>query len=492
MRRSAAAAGGVGTVDHFRRWASGLVLDTGDGWELETFQVAIVRDILAGVPEVWACIPEGNGKTTLMAGVALYHGAHVPNPFVPVGASTREQAEVMYRQAEGFVHRSPGLAGQFKCQDGYRRIKCLETVGRIQVYAADDRTADGVIPTLALLDELHRHRDLRLYRTWRGKIEKRGGQILAISTAGEPGSEFEEARAAILRAARRRTGRGAHVRAEGAGIVLHDWAVRDRAACEDMRQVAKANPLRAITPGALARKRRSPTMTAEHWQRFVCNIATREAGQAIDPEVWNGLAEPGLEADRSAWTIGWLDLGWQIDTTALGVLVWEAFDRRVVSGVRILAPPVAEGSIVDALLDLQADFGPEGWVYDPNAGGRQMAQLLGAGEHPRQAARGVGPLTFIEHPQDNALMSLAAARFDEAVRSGWIVHDGGAGLRTHVLNAVRQTISGERWRYDRPADARGRRRAQYPIDALTGLVMGHSIAVAERAQQARRRWGVVA
>jgi hypothetical protein len=43
--------------------------------------------------------------------------------------------------------------------EGYRRIKCLRSGGRIQVFAADDRTGDGVF-TLALLDELHRHRDL--------------------------------------------------------------------------------------------------------------------------------------------------------------------------------------------------------------------------------------------------------------------------------------------------------------------------------------------
>ena len=33
---------------------------------------------------------------------------------------------------------------------------------------------------------------MRLYRTWRGKLDKRGGQIVVISTAGEPGGEFEE------------------------------------------------------------------------------------------------------------------------------------------------------------------------------------------------------------------------------------------------------------------------------------------------------------
>jgi phage terminase large subunit-like protein len=187
------------SVDHFRRYAEVLLLDSGEHWQLEGFQAEIVGDIFAGHAEVWAVVPEGNAKTTLLGGLALYHGDYTDSAFVPIGASSREQAEIMYRQAEGFVLRTPELAGRFKCQEGYRRIKCLRTGGRIQVYAADDRTADGVIPTLAILDELHRHRDLRLYRTWRGKLDKRGGQIVAISTAGEPGSEFEETRDQIRR-----------------------------------------------------------------------------------------------------------------------------------------------------------------------------------------------------------------------------------------------------------------------------------------------------
>jgi phage terminase large subunit-like protein len=114
---------------------------------------------------------------------------------IPIAASSREQAEIMYRQAEGLVSRSPELRPRFRAYDGYRRIKCLRTGGRIQVFAADDRTGDGIIPGgLALVDELHRHRDLKLYRTWRGKLEKRGAQLIAISTAGEPGGEFEETR----------------------------------------------------------------------------------------------------------------------------------------------------------------------------------------------------------------------------------------------------------------------------------------------------------
>ena len=464
------------TVDHFRRYARLLVLDDGSNWEPEDFQLQFVEDLFAGHREVWLVVPEGNGKTTLLAGVALYHGDYTPDAMVPIGASSRDQCEVLHNQAAGFVRRTPGLDKRFRIFDGYRRIRCERTNGRIQVYAADDRTGDGVIPTLPLLDELHRHRDLRLYRTWRGKLDKRQGQLAAISTAGEPGSEFEEIRSLHKSQAAEITEQGGHIRAEGGGMVLHDWAVPRDGDVDDMATVEAANPLRSITTKTLQAKYDSPTTSRPHWKRFVCNIATRIDGDGVSPEEWDALREDDLEPDRSKWAIGFLDLGWKIDTTAMGVLIWESETRRVIAGVRVLEPPVDEGDIVDGLVVLQREFRPAGWAYDPNASGQQMAQLLDKGQHPRQA--GV-EFDFFEHSQDNAPMALAAARLDEAIRGGWFVHDGNKNLRSHVLNAVRKSLGGEKYRYDRPLDAKGERRKKFPIDALTGLLMGNSVAVDE-------------
>lgn len=464
------------TVDHFRRYARLLVLDDGSTWEPEDFQLAFVEDLFAGYREVWLIVPEGNGKTTLLGGVALYHGDYTPDAMVPIGASSRDQCEVLHGQAAGFVRRTPGLKRRFRVYDGYRRIACLRTGGRIQVFAADDRTGDGVIPTLPLLDELHRHRDLRLYRTWRGKLDKRGAQLAAISTAGDPESEFEEIRSRHKTRAPEITETVGHTRAAGGGMVLHDWAIPADGDPDDMELVKAANPLSTITVKSLSDKRGSPTMSVAHWKRFVCNIATRAEGEGVTPEEWDALYEADLEPDRSKWSVGWLDLGWKIDTTAMGIIVWESDSRRVIAGVKVLKPPVEEGDIVDGMVELQREFNPVGWVYDPNASGQQMAQLLDKGEHPRQ---GGVEFNFFEHSQDNAPMSLAAARFDEAVRGGWLVHDGDTELRTHVLNAVRRQLGGEKYRYDRPADAKGARRKKFPIDALTGVLMGNSMAVAE-------------
>lgn len=453
-----------------------MILDNGEAWDPENFQLEYVEDLFAGHREVWLVLPEGNGKTTLLGGVALYHGDYTPDAMVPIGASSRDQCQILHDQAAGFVRRSQGFDQRFRVFDGYRRIACLRSNGRIQVFAADDRTGDGVIPTLCLLDELHRHRDLRLYRTWRGKLDKRGGQLTAISTAGEPNTEFEEVRSLHRARAKEIASLPGHIRAAGSGMVLHDWHVESEELVGDMVAVKAANPLSTITEKSLAAKHDSPTISPAHWKRFVCNIATRIEGDGISPEEWDPLCEEGVKADRSAWSLGWLDLGWQIDCTAMGVLVWEKDTRRVIAGVKVFEPPVNEAEVVEGLVALQREFNPHGWAFDPNASGQQMAQLLDNGEHPRQ--QGV-KFHFIEHTQDNAPMSLAAARLDEAIRNRWFVHDGDPTLRSHVLNAVRRKTVAEKYRYDRPPDAKGEKRKKYPIDALTGLLMGNSIAVDE-------------
>ncbi len=467
-----------------------MVLDNGQRWEPEDFQLAFMEDLFGGYEEVWLVLPEGNAKTTLLAGVGLYHLDYTPDAMVPIGASSRDQIEILHNQAAGFVRRTPGLENKrFKIYDGYRRIKGLRLGGKMQVYAADERTGDGVIPTLPLLDELHRHRDLRLYRTWRGKIEKRGGQLAAISTAGEPDGEFEEIRTRHRSRAEKVKRRGAFTRAVGGGMVLHDYAVQSEDDVEDMAKVKEANPLSTKTIDSLQRKRESPTMTLDHWKRLTCNIATRLESDGVKPEEWDALADPNLKPKKSAWSLGWIDLGWQIDTTALGVLIWESTKRRVIAGVTILEPPVQEADIVEALVRTQREFEPVGWVFDPNAGGQQMAQLLESGEHPHQD--GVA-FEFIEHAQTNTPMALAAARFDEAVRNGWFVHDASTALRAHVLNGVRRSVGGERYRYDRPDHAKGKKRTLFPIDALTGVLMGNSVAVAEKLEAPPKKEPLVA
>ena len=169
-------------------------------------------------------IPQGNGKTTLVAGLALYVIQHKKLAKVFVAAATREQAtDNCFGQMEVMVLNS-GLEDKFVLQLGNRRVICKETRSRIQIRASDEKTGDGLVSDFIIVDELHRHKDLGLYRTWRGKLRKRNAQMVVISTAGEPGAEFEEQRERMRQMAGGRACRDIHSGGRRE-FVLHDWSV---------------------------------------------------------------------------------------------------------------------------------------------------------------------------------------------------------------------------------------------------------------------------
>src|SRR3954470_1079834 len=172
-------------LDVFARFCSAIELEQGEPMALEPFQRAILADYFAGAHETLVLLPKKNGKSTLLAALALYHLLSTPDAECVIAAASRDQAMILFDAAVGFIRRSPGLGRRLKTQGGYRQIRNLADSGRIRVLAADVDTADGVRPTLALVDELHRHRSADLYGVFRDGIGPRDGQMITISTAGD-------------------------------------------------------------------------------------------------------------------------------------------------------------------------------------------------------------------------------------------------------------------------------------------------------------------
>jgi phage terminase large subunit-like protein len=480
------------TLPHFRAWASDLILDTGQSWHPEPFQDAFVEDVFSGCPECWLVVPEGNGKTTLVAGLALYHCEHRAHASVPVAASSREQAEILYRQAEGFVLRSDRLYApihspiqaakgkrktdvpRFTCLEGYRRINHYAG-GRIQVFAADDRTGDGVIPTLGILDELHRHRDLALYRTWAGKLAKRGGQIVAISTAGEPGSEFEQTRTLIRQRAPHVFRKGSHVRAVSPRMVLHEWAVAPKVAPDDFKEVKAANPFSGITVPILRSKYKSPTMTMQHWLRFVCNRPTRAQNAAIQEAEWRKAAtKDKIPAGTPIW-LG-LDVAWKWDTTAAVPLWFRDPKYRLLGPAAVLVPPrdgtSLDPSLVERALVVIHERNPIHTVVMDTSRAEQLAQWA-------EAEFGC---VVIDRPQTNTFAVQDYERFMDGLRNGWLKHSGDIALTAHAQNAIARVLPRGDARFDRPAQTRqSAEQDRRVIDALTAAAMVHSQAAGSLA-----------
>lgn len=444
-----------------------FVLDTGDPWRPEPFQVAVIDALCRGVDRVWLEIPEGNAKTTLAAIVALIHTFFVTDADMPVAASSRDQAGTLLRQATGIVRRTPGLLGHFKPLEGHRRVVCTSSGGRLQIYAADAGTGDGVIPSLAILEELHRHPTLELFRTWGGKLGKRHGQILIISTAGEPGGEYEIAKEAALAECRRLgqvTREGSVTAATMPGFEMRLHALVPGDDVEDLDLVKTANPLSTVTVEQLAGKRSDPTWSRQHWSRFTCGIPQRDRDSAVSAEEWRGLRKT-LIPKREPIMAG-LDLGWKHDTTAISPFWMPEPTRRVFGKPEILTPPrdgttsLQPQAIRDAFLRIHERNPITRVAMDPSAGGQVIAEWL---EDPNE---GIG-CTVVEVSPSNVVQAKVYAAWMEAIRMKWIEHPHDPEFDAHVLNAIAKQISHDRYRFDRPNQSRAAKfQDRRVIDAL--------------------------
>lgn len=104
-------------------------------------------------------------KSTLTAGVVLYCTAceDEPGPLALIGATTGAQAQKVFNPAKLMVQRTPDLQEAFGFQAWARAITCGSNGGTIQTINSKSATQDGHNPSVAVLDELHAHKDRGLY-----------------------------------------------------------------------------------------------------------------------------------------------------------------------------------------------------------------------------------------------------------------------------------------------------------------------------------------
>jgi phage terminase large subunit-like protein len=451
--------------------------------------MAYIGDVFAGFRECWLIVPEGNGKTTLMAALGLYHLRYQEDASIAIAASSKDQARWLYRQARGFVHRSEYEAAKgIRPFDGYVNVQNKEMNGVMEVFAADERTGDGIIPTLCILDELHRHKSLGLYLTWVGKLRKRpGAQLLTISTAGEPGGEFEEARERIRAEATERDRQGrCFLRATKSDrMLLHEYAVPTDADFTDIELVKEANPLSTITVDTLREDFESPTMETGHWRRFKCNLPTRSMFAAITDEEWAGAAVGAPQIPEGAAVDIGVDLGFKWDTTAL-VPLWVKGQTRVFQHTRILTPPrdqtaLATRLIKEAVAEIHYRNPIQRVVIDPTEA-RELIEWL---------EEEIG-CDVIEWTNSLPNRAESTKRFMEGLREGWIKHHNEPEFSRQVLNAVARVLPGGDYVFARPVETRNAaQQDRRVIDALVAAAMVNMMAGQKRRKASVFDWSAV-
>lgn len=141
-------------------------------------------------------IPKKNGKTQLIAGLALYMllADNEPGAEVYVAAADREQARILFAAAKAMVEAHPSL--QKRCIV-YRNqiVRSDDPTAFFQVLSSEAATKHGPNIHCLIMDELHAQPDRELFETLtRGIIARRQPLILLITTAGDDDESicFEE------------------------------------------------------------------------------------------------------------------------------------------------------------------------------------------------------------------------------------------------------------------------------------------------------------
>jgi phage terminase large subunit-like protein len=430
----------------FRRFAAALELEQGGPLIIEPWQLAALADYFEGVVETLILLSKKNGKTTLLAALGLYHLCSTVDAECVIGAASRDQATILYDQASGFIRRSTGLQARLAAKRGYREIRSRRDAGRIRVLAADVDTADGVIPTLALVDELHRHKSADLYGVFRDGLGPRDGQMITISTAGD----HEASPLGVMRAAARRMptlerpdgpdGRYLHARAPDDSYALHEWALEDHDDVDDLRLVKKVNPASWQTIERLAQRHDSPSMLPWQWARFACGIWIGAEAYWLKAEVWAAAAMPVTLAAGDTVCLGFDGSRYHDATALVACRLEDGLIEPLALWERPARLPAAaewevDGDEVDAAIaDAFETYRVERMYADPPLWQTEIDEW----------ARSYGDQVVIRFPTNRtSRMMPAVERFRTDVVAGAIPHTADPDLTRHVLNAqIREARGG--------------------------------------------------
>jgi phage terminase large subunit-like protein len=450
----------------FAAFCHDLRTDAGTPMELEAFQRTMLTDYFAGAAETVIIIPKGNGKTTLLAALALYHLENTPSPKVLMVAASRDQARTMFDQAAGLIRESGLEDSRFVIKGGYGKIWLPggdSTGPRIEVRPAEAATGDGAIFTLALVDELHRHRDLGLYTVLRKGTKKRQGRMVTITTAGaamdsplgQVRSEFHK------KPGFRRDHRRKHNYVRDGAAVLHEWCLDAGDDPDDLKTVKVANPASFVTLKDLSDERHSPSYNPWDWRRLTCCLWTEGENPWLEPRVWDGLVEEGVAIPEGSDVWMGVDVGLLEQDSAV-VAVWRRDDGRYVAEAVILKPPNSITEVENAVRATAARFQPRRIAYDNSGNFRRSGEVLFEDGLP-----------MYEYPHSEQRMAEASATLLRVVQEGNLVHDGDGAFRAHVLaGATKQFERG--WRLVK--DPKTRRS----VGAL--IAMARAVVVAEMEQ----------
>lgn len=409
----------------------------------------------------WAYIsvPKKNGKTELMAALALWFliGSEEPSPLVACAAGSDDQADLIFGAAKTMVAESATLRAICEVYENEILVPSIPGAKLVRVAAAARKfgsNLDGKNIFVVICDELHVWEGERGEIVWgtltRGTVARREPMVLQITTAGFDRDsicwkQYEHARKVLANPD--------HDPAFYAFVV----EAPDGAPYDDPATWAQVNPSFGEIMHEGFYQDQLTKQPENEFRRFYLNQWTRSASSWLPAGTW-AACRSGLDIEFGAPVFVGVDAALYHDSTA--VVVVAPVDERFVVRSRIWVPnadnKIDLAEVMQHLRDLAQLYRLQTVAYDPRFFDVPAGMLADEG------------IPMLEVPQSAERMMPACGEAWELIVSRRVAHDGDPVLEDHVLSA-QQRPSERGWTLSKQRSGRH-------IDACIAMVMALSEA----------------
>lgn len=308
----------------------------GQSISLELFQKAYIQALYGFIDRDTGCrqyresfflVGRKNGKSTLLAGLALYMltsdgegGAEVYST-----ATKYAQARLLFDEAHNMIKQSPALARHFRKRKS--DLYYEPAMSKFQPLARNSDTLDGLNASFVIMDELHGVKDRNLYEVMRqSQSARRQPLMIMITTAGTVREcIFDDMYTYAANVA------------DGVIADLHFlpilYELDERSEWTDPAAWIKANPalgaikkLDDLSAKVERAKQNRNELSGVLCKEFNVRETVKTAWLSFD-DINNETAFD-LEAFRGAYCIGGVDLSITTDLTAASLLLMKRGDDR--------------------------------------------------------------------------------------------------------------------------------------------------------------------
>lgn len=162
--------------------------------KLELFQKAFISALFGFVhketglrkyTEAFFMVARKNGKSTMLAGIALYLlvSDQEPGAELYTVATKKDQAKLIFDEVQNMIKQSPELAKVLKKRKS--DIYFEKTFSKLQALGKNSDTLDGLNAHGVIMDELHGVKDRNLYEVMKqSQSARRQPLMIMITTAG--------------------------------------------------------------------------------------------------------------------------------------------------------------------------------------------------------------------------------------------------------------------------------------------------------------------